>query len=148
MWPKATIGAEGPPPAKRACLPQGLALGARSAPFTLVKYNPGQYYLASYCQMRCRTVNMIERHIKGGQKTIAYKQLGLSMDIETKVVQHVSSPKESDLTTLHTYSICENIVFLVFLFFAVSRPTPRRSEPREQPPYFTYRNLFFCTPVF
>ena len=56
---------------------------------------------------------MIERHIKGGQKTIAYKQLGLSMDIETKVVQHVSSPKESDLTTLHTYSICENIVFLV-----------------------------------
>ena len=44
---------------------------------------------------------------------IAYKQLGLSMDIETKVVQHVSSPKESDLTTLHTYSICENIVFLV-----------------------------------
>ena len=27
----------------------------------------------------------------GGQKTIAYKQLGLSMDIETKVVQHVSS---------------------------------------------------------
>ena len=63
--------------------------------------------------MRCRTVNMIERHIKGGQKTIAYKQLGLSMDIETKVVQHVSSPKESDLTTLHTYSIFENIVFLV-----------------------------------
>ena len=57
---------------------------------------------------------MIERHIKGGQKTIAYKQLGLSMDIETKVVQHVSSPKESDLTTLHTYSIFENIVFLVF----------------------------------
>ena len=42
---------------------------------------------------------MIERHIKGGQKTIAYKQLGLSMDIETKVVQHVSSTKESDLTT-------------------------------------------------
>ena len=35
-------------------------------------------------------------------KTIAifaYKQLGLSMDIETKVVQHVSSPKESNLTT-------------------------------------------------
>ena len=58
---------------------------------------------------------MIERHIKGGQKTIAYKQLGLSMDIETKVVQHVSSPKESDLTTLHTYSICENIVFLVVI---------------------------------
>ena len=45
------------------------------------------------------TVNMIERRIKGGQKTIAYKQLGLSMDIETKVVQHVSSPKESNLTT-------------------------------------------------
>ena len=41
---------------------------------------------------------MIERQ-KGGQKTIAYKQLGLIMDIETKVVQHVSSPKESDLTT-------------------------------------------------
>ena len=58
---------------------------------------------------------MIERHIKGGQKTIAYKQLGLSMDIETKVVQHVSSPKESDLTTLHTYSIFENIVFLVII---------------------------------
>ena len=58
---------------------------------------------------------MIERHINGGQKTIAYKQLGLSMDIETKVVQHVSSPKESDLTTLHTYSIFENIVFLVGL---------------------------------
>ena len=38
MWPKATIGAEGPQPAKRACLPQGLALGARSAPFTLVYY--------------------------------------------------------------------------------------------------------------
>ena len=31
---------------------------------------------------------MIERHIKGGQNTIAYEQLGLSMDIETKVVQH------------------------------------------------------------
>ena len=31
------IRAEGPQPAKRACLPQGLALGARSAPFTLVK---------------------------------------------------------------------------------------------------------------
>ena len=58
---------------------------------------------------------MIERHIKGGQKAIAYKQLGLSMDIETKVVQHVSSPKESDLTTLYTYSIFENIVFLVII---------------------------------
>ena len=57
---------------------------------------------------------MIERLIKGGQKTIAYKQ---SMDIETKVVQHVSSPKESDLTTLHTYSIFENIVFLVYSTF-------------------------------
>ena len=45
---------------------------------------------------------------------IAYKQLGLSMDIATKVVQHVSSPKESNLHTLHTYSIFENIVFLVF----------------------------------
>ena len=44
---------------------------------------------------------MIERHIKGGQKSIPYKQLGLSMDIETKVVQHVSSPKESNLTTLN-----------------------------------------------
>ena len=33
---------------------------------------------------------------KGWAKTIAYKQLGLSMDIETKVVQHVSSPKESN----------------------------------------------------
>ena len=44
---------------------------------------------------------MMERQIKGGQKTIAYKQLGLSMDIETKVVQHVSSPKESNLTTLN-----------------------------------------------
>ena len=44
---------------------------------------------------------MIERHIKAGQKTIAYKQLGLSMDIKTKVVQHVSSPKELDLTTLN-----------------------------------------------
>ena len=42
---------------------------------------------------------LIERHIKGGQKTIAYKQLGLKMDIETKVIQHVSSPKESDLAT-------------------------------------------------
>ena len=30
---------------------------------------------------------------------ITYKQLGLSMDIETEVVQHVSSPKESNLTT-------------------------------------------------
>ena len=70
-----------------------------SCPMT--EYNPGQHYLASYCQMRCRTVNMIERHIKAGQKTIAYKQLGLSMDIKTKVVQHVSSPKESDLTTLN-----------------------------------------------
>ena len=38
---------------------------------------------------------------KGGQKSIPYKQLGLSMDIETKVVQHVSSPKESNLTTLN-----------------------------------------------
>ena len=38
----------------------------------------------------------------GVKKTIAifaYKQLGLSMDIETKVVQYVSSPKESNLTT-------------------------------------------------
>ena len=61
--------------------------------------HPGQHCLASYCQIRCRTVNMIERHIKGGQKSIPYKQLGLSMDIETKVVQHVSSPKESNLTT-------------------------------------------------
>ena len=26
-------------PAKRACLPQGLALGTRSAPFTLVSHN-------------------------------------------------------------------------------------------------------------
>ena len=30
-------GPKAPQPAKRACLPQGLALGARSAPFTLVK---------------------------------------------------------------------------------------------------------------
>ena len=51
--------------------------------------------------MRCLTVNMIERHIKGGQKSVPYKQLGLSMDIETKVVQPVSSPKESNLTTLN-----------------------------------------------
>ena len=43
---------------------------------------------------------MIERHIKGGPKKIAYKR-GLSMDIETKVVQHVSSHKESNLTTLN-----------------------------------------------
>ena len=40
----------------------------------------------------------------GVKKTIAifaynYKQLGLGMDIETKVVQHVWSPKESNLTT-------------------------------------------------
>ena len=52
------------------------------------------------------------------KKTIAifaYKQLGLSMDIETKVVQYVSSPKESNLTTLNLthHSIFENIVFLV-----------------------------------
>ena len=53
---------------------------------------------------------MMERHIEGGQKTIAYKQLGLSMD-----VQNVSSPKELNLTTLHTYSIFENIVFLVII---------------------------------
>ena len=32
-------GPKAPQPAKRACLPQGLALGARSAPFTLVKNN-------------------------------------------------------------------------------------------------------------
>ena len=43
-------------------------------------------------------------HRAGSQlkKTIAifaYKQLGLSMDIETKVVQHVWSPKELNLTT-------------------------------------------------
>ena len=47
---------------------------------------------------------MIERHIKGGQKTIAYKQLGLSMDIETTVVQHVSSPKESNFDNLKPYT--------------------------------------------
>ena len=33
QWPKATLfGAAGPQPAKRACLPQGLGVGARSAP--------------------------------------------------------------------------------------------------------------------
>ena len=38
-WPKAThMGAEGPQPAKRACLPQGLEVGARSAPQLLVLY--------------------------------------------------------------------------------------------------------------
>ena len=42
--------------------------------------------------------------IKGGQKTIAYKQLGLSMDIETKVVQHVSSSKESDFFSSFSFS--------------------------------------------
>ena len=30
------MGAEGPQPAKRACLPQGLEVGARSAPQLLV----------------------------------------------------------------------------------------------------------------
>ena len=46
---------------------------------------------------------MLETHIKGGQKTIAYKQLGLSMDIETKVAQHIKqdwfkvSPNIQDL---------------------------------------------------
>ena len=38
----------------------------------------------------------------GVKKTIAifaYKQLGLSMDIEKKFVQHVLSPKESNLTS-------------------------------------------------
>ena len=39
QWPKATLfGAEGPQPAKRACLPQGLEVGARSAPQLLVQY--------------------------------------------------------------------------------------------------------------
>ena len=59
---------------------------------------------------------MIERHIKGGQKTIAYKQLGLSMDIETKSCSACLKSQGiglDNLTTLHTYSIFENIVFLV-----------------------------------
>ena len=42
---------------------------------------------------------MIERHIKGGQKLIPCEQLGLSMDIETKGVQHVSNPKETNVIT-------------------------------------------------
>ena len=37
--------------------------------------------------------------VKKNIAIFAYKQLGLSMDIETKVFQHVSSPKESNLTT-------------------------------------------------
>ena len=40
----------------------------------------------------------------GKKRSPIYKQLGLSMDIETKVVQHVSSPKESNLTTLGSIS--------------------------------------------
>ena len=65
---------------------------------------------------------MIERHIKGGQKSIPYKQLGLSMDIETKVVQHVSSPKESNLTTLnlthlfHLWKHCFPCYYLCCIF--------------------------------
>ena len=41
------MGAEGPPqPAKQACLPQGLALGAHSAPLTIVENIDGTFYLS------------------------------------------------------------------------------------------------------
>ena len=65
--------------------------------------------------MRCRTVNMIERHIKGGQKTIMFlglflayvgrNQLGLSMDIETKVVQNVFKSQGIEHDNLTTINI-------------------------------------------
>ena len=42
MW------AEGPQPAKRACLPQGLEEGARSAPQLLVVYNYTLYNYEGY----------------------------------------------------------------------------------------------------
>ena len=45
---------------------------------------------------------MIERHIKGGQKSIPYKQLGLSMDIE-KICSACPESQGIELDNLTTW---------------------------------------------
>ena len=61
---------------------------------------------------------MMERHIKGGQKTIAYKQLGLSMDIETKVVQHVPRNRTCQPDNLKPCTPIPSLKTLFSLFFS------------------------------